>query len=138
VDLDLDQDEERVPLRILDRRGLVESVRREVERLCNTRIPRGAHRRDGEAPTILDYGVPDFSDCQTLSPDEQQRILADVARALEAFEPRLRHVELTLDGASAPYKLALALQGEIVSGDITEPLSFPVLLGDAGLVSTDG
>src|SRR6266852_2309925 len=61
VDRDPRLAREERPLRTLDRGGLYESVRRELERLLNTRCPFPAHQLGGHERSVIDYGIPDFA-----------------------------------------------------------------------------
>ena len=65
------------PMRTLDRRGLKESVRRDLELLLNTRCPLPAHRIPPRDRSVVDYGIPD-----PLGPD-----LAEIAKGLSGASP---------------------------------------------------
>lgn len=119
------------PFRTLDGKGLLESVRRELERLLNTRSSLPVDRLE-ELPelTVLDYGIPDLSAFSAGSPEDHVRLAAVVARAVAAFEPRLTHprVEvLTLEDHGR--SLRLRVHGTLVVDELSLPVSFPTVLG---------
>jgi type VI secretion system protein ImpF len=114
------------PMRTLDRRGLRESVRRELELLFNTRCPFPAHRLAGRAPSVIDYGIPDFSTFSPRSFEDRER-LADLLR--RAFEPRLADVHVYVEPLPGE---DLALSGRIeavlLADPVPEPVSFDTVL----------
>jgi type VI secretion system lysozyme-like protein len=119
------------PLRTLDPRGLRESVRRELERMLNTRSSLPVDRLVArEELTVLDYGIPDLSAFSAGDADDQRLLAGIVARAVTAFEPRLRQVRVAFEGlADGQRTLRLRIDGELVAGEVAEPVSFPTLLG---------
>ncbi len=130
VDLDPRSPGEPRPLRTLDRAGLRESVRRELERLLNTRSSLPVDRLE-ERPdlTVLEYGIPDFSAFSAGRPEDQQRMARILARAIAAFEPRLHEVravfeELYDSGRAAAWRFDAVL----IFDEVREPVSFPTLL----------
>ena len=132
VDLDPLQAVERQPLRVLDRDGLRESVRREVARLLNTRAPLPPSARAGRERTVLEYGLPDFSARYTRDPDAQAEMAREIERCIDAYEPRLRGVRVEVEPmANSQRELAVRVSGLMVSGDVVEPVSFPVAIEEA-------
>jgi type VI secretion system protein ImpF len=117
------------PLRALDRRGLRESVRRELERLFNTRCPVPAHRLAGRLRTVLDYGIPDLSGYSARNPEDRERLADALRRAVEAYEPRLADVRIQLEAVPGD-DLALAgrIQALLVADSVPEPVSFLTVL----------
>jgi type VI secretion system protein ImpF len=119
------------PFRVHETAGMKESVRRELARLLNTRstAPLDAVRGSGEEMSVLDYGVPDFSSLSALSGDDRNRLAAAVARAITAFEPRLRDVRVLAEGLrSNDRALILRLNALLGVGEHSEPVSFPLLV----------
>jgi type VI secretion system lysozyme-like protein len=107
-----DADEER-PVRILNRDQLRASIRRELERLLNTR----------------NYGIPDFSSLSAQNADDLALIASIIAQTISAFEPRLSQVTvdvLPVDEKEA--SLWLYIDGVMAVDLFNEPVSFPVLL----------
>ena len=121
-------EEEAQPFRVLDVGALKESVRRELGRLLNTR--RHARPRAGEdGMTVLDYGLPDFSPLSASSGDDQNRLAAEVAAAIAAFEPRLSGVRVRAERLHGEDRaLLLRVEGRLAVGTLAEPVSFPVLV----------
>jgi type VI secretion system protein ImpF len=73
--------------------ALRQSVARELSRLLNAR---SALTMDAFAAcdgTVLEYGLPDFSDMSLRSAPDRREIIAAVCRAIELFEPRLQDVK---------------------------------------------
>ena len=124
------REEEAQPFRVLDVQALRESVRRELGRLLNTR----RHARSGPGAgegemTVLDYGIPDFSPLSASSGDDQNRLAAEVAAAVTAFEPRLSGVRVRVERLRAEDRaLLLRIEGRLTVGRVAEPVSFPVLV----------
>lgn len=80
----------------LDKAKLKASVRRELQRLFNTRCLLPAEELLGKERTVIDYGIPDFAH---LSPgrDQDRRLVAEsVIQAIEAYETRLLNVRVTV------------------------------------------
>lgn len=116
------------PLRTLDRRGLKESVSRELERLFNTRCPLPAHRLEGRRRTVIDYGIPDLSGYSARRFEDCEALAEQMRRAIAAYEPRLAEVKVHLE--PDPDNV-LALTGQIeavlLTGSVPEPVSFTTL-----------
>ena len=122
------REEEAQPFRVHDVRALKESVRRELARLLNTRrhLRTGA---GGDEMTVLDYGLPDFSPLSASSGDDQNRLAAEVAAAIAAFEPRLSGVRVRVERLHGEDRaLLLRVEGRLAVGTLSEPVSFPVLV----------
>ena len=122
------REEEAQPFRVHDVRALKESVRQELARLLNTR----RHLRTepgGGGMTVLDYGLPDFSPLSASSGDDQNRLAAEVAAAVAAFEPRLSDVRVRVERLRGEDRaLLLRVEGRLAVGTLAEPVSFPVLV----------
>jgi type VI secretion system lysozyme-like protein len=117
------------PMRTLDRRGLKESVRRELEQLFNTRCPIPTHRLRLRERSVIDYGIPDFS---TFSPrrfDDRTRLADVLRRAIEAFEPRLASVRVHVDAVGGDdMALVAVIEADLIVENVTEPVSFETVL----------
>jgi type VI secretion system lysozyme-like protein len=122
------------PLAVLDRAALRRSVRRELERLLNTRCTLPA--MDRRARTTLEYGIPDFSHMQTRDTGVREQIADSVRRAVEAYEPRLRQVRVSVEPSPADdqeRRLTVRVEAMLVVGDVAEPVAFVRLdLGGGG------
>ncbi len=122
--------EEAQSLRVLGRDALRESVRRELARLLNTRSPRPEAFTSGEELTVLDYGVPDFSHLTAASPDDRRNLADILAKAIAAFEPRLRQVQVILEQPpGGETRLVGHIHAMLEVGTVKEPISFPLAFG---------
>ncbi len=117
------------PMRTLDRRGLRESVRRELEQLFNTRCPIPAHRLPIRERSVIDYGVPDFSVFSPRSYDDRVRLAELLRRTIEAFEPRLIEVQVSLEPHPGNDLSLLGLiEAKLLTDMVAEPVSFETSL----------
>ena len=124
-----DWDERERPLRILNSEQLKASVRRELERLLNTRCSSPLHRLGEEERSVVNYGIPDFSSLSPHNADDHALIASIVGQTITAFEPRLRQVRVEVGPAfTAESALWLNISAELVVGMFAEPVSFPVTL----------
>ena len=119
------------PLRILNQKQLKDSVRRELERLLNTRCSIPLHQIGDEERSVINYGIPDFSSLSPHNADDHALIASIVAQTITAFEPRLRQVRVEVGPVfSAESALWLNIGAELVIGLYSEPVSFPVTLNN--------
>lgn len=115
----------------LDRQALAASVREELSRLLNS-------RRSGPAlstpPTVLDYGIGDWSGLQASNSDDRRRIAREIRAAISHFEPRLQlgEVEVRLV-AGQPRALNILLSGMLRQGGQQWPVAFALEAGDTGV-----
>lgn len=120
--------------RTLDRFELRESVRRELERLFNTRssLPptRLAEMRNGER-TVTDYGIPDLSGFMPANRDHRRDLADLLRRSVAAFEPRLTQpaVEVRQDPEDGE-ALVVFVDGLLLVDGVPEPITFPVVFRD--------
>ncbi|HWS71409.1 MAG TPA: type VI secretion system baseplate subunit TssE [Thermoanaerobaculia bacterium] len=111
--------------RTLDRRGLRESVRRELEALFNTRSSFPAHRLPGAPLTVIDYGIPPLTNYSTRNPNDHDSLAAALRLAVETFEPRLRGVRVhVIPPAHDDIALAIVLEAQLVVDEVREPVMF--------------
>jgi len=130
VDVHLDHEHEQ-PLRILNHNQLKASVRRELDRLLNTRCSIPLHRIGEEERSVVNYGIPDFSSLSPHSADDLALIASIVGQTIAAFEPRLRQVRVEVGPASgAESALWLNISARLVVGVFAEPVSFPLILNN--------
>lgn len=119
---------EPVPLRTLSRKRLRESVRRDLSWLFNTRTPLPGEIFDKTELTVIDFGIPDFGRFQLLSGDDRMLLERRLKRAIEAFEPRLRHVRVRVEPQHLNEKaLSVLVQADLVVENVREPVSFRTL-----------
>jgi type VI secretion system protein ImpF len=74
--------------------ALRQSVARELSRLLNARSSLTMDAFAASDGTVLEYGLPDFSDLSLRSAPDRRTIVASVCRAIEMFEPRLQDVKV--------------------------------------------
>lgn len=111
--------------RTLDRRGLRESVRRELELLFNTRSFFPAHRLPGAPLTVIDYGIPPLTDFSPRNPTHQEDLAAALRIAVETYEPRLRAVRVrVIPPPEDQIALAVSIEAELIADAVPEPVSF--------------
>jgi type VI secretion system lysozyme-like protein len=79
-------------------------------------------------PTVLDYGIPDFSHIAASDELAQRGLAETVRQAIQHFEPRLEEVVVTFarDPRSALQLLAF-IAGKVRLGTHIEPITFSVL-----------
>lgn len=130
VDLEPHRHREIRPQRTLDRRELKESVRRELARLIGTRCPVSAAEMEDRPRTVIDYGIPDFSSFSAARHDDRKRLAAAVREAIEAYEPRLREVEVIIEPASGGFELSGRIEAVLVGDEVAEAVSFPTVFMD--------
>jgi type VI secretion system protein ImpF len=133
------RDERERPLQFLDQRQLKTSVRRELERLLNTRCSIPLHRLAEEERSVVNYGIPDFSSLSRDNADDRALIGSIVGQTITAFEPRLRQVSVeVLPVSQTESSLQLNINAELRVGAFSEPVSFPVTLNSkSGTAKTD-
>lgn len=111
--------------RTLDRQGLRDSVRRELEQLFNTRSSFPSRRVPGAPKTVIDYGIPTLTDYAARNTNDQSELAAALRIAIEAFEPRLASVRVLIappeeDGIA----INVTIQADLVIDSVREPVSF--------------
>ncbi|MBP2233051.1 type VI secretion system protein ImpF [Azospirillum agricola] len=118
--------------RMLDRDGLRASIRRELDRLLNTRTPLAADELGRRPRGTLDYGLPDLSLFWPFDADSEARLARLVAATVAAFEPRLVNPRVTVARAGNERgRLRATVTGSVLLDGMVEPVSFPILLTDS-------
>ncbi|MBM3600110.1 MAG: type VI secretion system baseplate subunit TssE [Alphaproteobacteria bacterium] len=130
IDLDPSSTSELRPFRTLSPRDLRGSVRRELARLLDTRRHVSARVVDTrEQLSVLDYGIPDISDLLPRSLTDRQLMAAVIRQAVQAFEPRLGQVQVSVDPDDKdPRTVVVRIEGNLRYGSVVEAVSFPVAL----------
>lgn len=129
IDNDRKATRELRPFRSLNRHQLLDSVRREVETLLNTRCHLGFATLMAQPPSVLTYGASDLCWVSPLSDADQTSLVVSLARTIMAFEPRLKDASVQVvrydqfDGA-----LYLAISGVLRTERLSEPVAFPVVV----------
>ena len=115
------------PMRSHELASAFESVRCDLQRLLNTRTRPGHSPAQGQSLTATEYGMPDFSHVSAADVLERDQLASMMARIIEAFEPRLRQVRVTLVAeASNQRALQGSIRGRIRIGVVDQPVSFPL------------
>ncbi len=122
------------PLRSYDVAAASESVRREVDRVLNTRCiaSAGASRQN----TVMQYGVPDFSHISVASTPDLLALSHRLTQAIQSFEPRLANVQVELQpDPRNPNGAVGHLHARLQIRMVSEAICFPLTLGRNGRAS---
>lgn len=105
--------------------SLRQSIARELMRLLNTRSHLTMEAFAHSDGTVIDYGVPDFSERSLRSGEDRDAIAAAVGHAITLFEPRLVDVKVSfsLPREREPYAV-LTIGGCLNAGLSVEHVSF--------------
>ena len=116
-------------MRTLDRAGLRESVRRELEQLFNTRCPIPSHRLPVGGRTVIDYGIPDFGTFSARNFNDHSRLADELRRAVEAYEPRLANVRVHVEPRTGDdMALTASIEAVMLTEDVPEAVLFVTML----------
>lgn len=100
-----------------------DSVLANVRSILNT--------RQGCCETRPDYGMPDLNDISREASETIPAIARAVKQQLEAFEPRLRQVQVRpLPQPDAPGEFAFSVGAVLVDGETGEAMRFDTVLGN--------
>jgi type VI secretion system lysozyme-related protein len=120
----------RDPMRVYGIAALRESVRKDLERLLNSRslalMP--------DYPTVLDYGVADFSHLHAASLTDRTLLAASLRAAIAAYEPRLQAPAVTVESDPNPshaMRAVATITGRLQLKQMRELVSFEVLRMEA-------
>jgi type VI secretion system lysozyme-like protein len=126
------------PYRTYDRAQLRASVRRELQRLLDTRAPRSLAQMAGRPRTVIDYGVPEVTPYMMNNAGESGALAKFLVESITAFEPRLANVRVELVRAQPSLqRLEVRVDADLVAGRLWEPVSFELATG-AGEVGAAG
>lgn len=115
----------------LDRQALADSVREELTRLLNSRR---AGPTLSTPPTVLDYGIGDWSGLQASNSDDRRRIAREIRAAISHFEPRLKLGEVEVRLVSGqPRRLNILVSGVLRQGTQQWPVAFVLDKGDSAV-----
>ena len=125
--------EEAQPRRVLTREKVVESIRLELSRMLNTRCAATIDGLDRQERTVVNYGLPDFFTLNPASETDRRRLARLITDAVRAYEPRLRNplVDVSADPGNSRV-LRVTLDGMLVLGHLSEPVSFPLVIEKRG------
>jgi type VI secretion system protein ImpF len=117
------------PFRHYDLPQTLLSIRRELIRLLNTRVPPTLPKPPDAPSTVIDYGIPDFSHLSAADSRDRAELATLIAAKITAFEPRLRQVRVTLEPhRSRPDVLSGWMEAHLSMGLLAEPVSFEMEL----------
>lgn len=126
VDEKPDQPEEEQPFRVLSKKKLWESVRRELGRLLNTRCPVPLPLITEEERTVINYGIPDFTSLSPHNPADRQLIAGILGHTIAAYEPRLRNIRVSVeDFDEHERKLWITIDADLLTDSVIEMRSYP-------------
>lgn len=117
----------------LSLRLLKDAVRRDVERLLNTR--RIADEPDEKfkelGRSVYTFGLPDLSRYSVASPSDHAKLLRHISATLKTFEPRLDQVKIIPSGSEQDthiQELRLRIEAVLLSDPAPEPISFDTII----------
>jgi type VI secretion system lysozyme-like protein len=128
--IDLDPKSSRDPqvFRVLDLADLKASIKRELERLFDTRRPVGLDEARTDPPeTVMEYGLPDWSTLAPKSVTDRRALQRAAHDAIRIYEPRLFNPAVKIvDPKDKLGPLSLVITGEVRLETMVEPVSFPI------------
>ncbi len=111
------------------------SVLREACTLLSTRCALSLEQAESLAPherSVLDYGLPDLWSLGS-SPEGARRLERLIARAVEAFEPRLEQLRVSVQlQRGQPGAATVTLTARLARVTLDEPLSVSMRLDRSG------
>jgi type VI secretion system protein ImpF len=112
------------------------SIARELARLLNTRSRLTFDEFAESDGSVIDYGVPDFSDRSLQSGPDRDGIAAAIARAIALFEPRLVDVKVgfAFPAASAG-RAILTINAQMRAGQSVTHVAFELAANGHTLVA---
>jgi len=131
----------------LDRRGVFESIRRDLEDLLNTRLAWSDLEAYGRAPrhpdafglerTLTTYGLPDCADIALDESAATEEIRRRMQNAVECFEPRVHDPRVEIRDAGrdlATGAMGYLITGSVVFEDKPEAINYRIDADQAGTV----
>ena len=114
-----------------DRDALADSVRTELLHLLNTRRSAPAMTTQ---PSILDYGIADWTALQGQRGDDRRQLAREIRTAIQHFEPRLQLTDVeVVPVAGQPQRLRVHLCGALRGGGKRWPAAFVIENSGDGL-----
>ena len=115
------------PLRALTYPQLLESIRRELSALLNTRCPVPQTELKERERSVIDYGLTELTWTSPMAPADRLVLQTLIEQAISAFEPRLRHPHVTLGAYDSQSScLECQVEGELTTETLREAVSFPI------------
>ena len=118
---------EPVQYRLVSIGAIKASVKRDLEKLLNTRrqilIPPVEYKEVNSS--LFVYGLQDFTSKNPKSPSVKLKLRQDVEKAVSRFEPRLKNVTVYLETPTQNERnLRFRITGLLVIEPIKEPVTF--------------
>lgn len=101
-----------------------EAVRRDLERLLNTRCPIIPDGLSNVRKSVAGYGVDYLSPQQLATADGQQRLVQQLGVSINRFEPRLHQVAITLLDTRSLHRLRFRIEANLRVNSLSERVSF--------------
>lgn len=115
--------------RMLDGGGLQQSLQHDLERLFNVRNGLSIEQYLGDAPTSLNYGLPDTLALSAQNSGDLRRWELVVARAIALYEPRLSLVRVVVTpDRGNPTVARVSIGGAVTLGRQLCQVHFDVVL----------
>lgn len=111
----------------LSLRELKESVRRDLEKLLNTRQRCAAPPAELKelAQSLVNYGIPDFTTVRLVSSADWEAFRRALEDSIRRFEPRLGPVRVTIEKADIDErKLRFRIDATLHADPVPEPVVF--------------
>ncbi|UTH75147.1 type VI secretion system baseplate subunit TssE [Chromobacterium sp. IIBBL 290-4] len=108
---------------------LQESVRAELERLLSSRR---AARPYLSEPSVIDYGVADWSALHPARAEDRQLLEREIRLAIRAYEPRLEHPDVSVEPAGRPHALRVRIEAWLRAEGHRWPAAFVAELTPSG------
>ncbi len=118
--------------RVIDLPTFRELVRRDLVSLLNTRSNlRGTVKQLAEG-TVIDFGIPNLAPISPAAVGQRDNLSAILQKIVSTYERRLTDVRVVLQQDKAnPRALIGVIYANLVFGNITEPVYFPLALDNA-------
>lgn len=139
IDLSPNSADDDQDLAFQPRDAVAASIRREIARILDTRLPwrdraseqaaaipdeRGEMQRPSRFQTVTSYGVADFTHLCVRSQRDRYDIERLILEAVRAFEPRLVNPTVTLVNRPGVGRVLIEIGGSVQVGRALEPLKF--------------
>ena len=112
----------------MDENELRESIRRNLQRLLNS--------RHGGSPVAPDYGTPEFEAHFRSGKGADSSLARELARCIEKYEPRLRDVRVAFVVADEqrPLRLSFDISATMILDEETLPAVFHSVVETSGQI----
>jgi len=110
---------------------LCEAVRRDLERLLNTRRAAMPEGLPCVSRSVAGYGVDSMSAQYLATSNGQQLLVQQIKASIARFEPRLHNVTITLCNARSTTRLRFRIDANLLVNSLSERISFDSTLEPA-------